>query len=49
VNVIADTVLFLDDPGEQRGDEAGDRVATDRRSVRESAGTGAAMKNDLVF
>jgi single-strand DNA-binding protein len=52
VSVAADTVLFLDSPGQERDGEPGDEVdgvETDRRSVSEPAGVGAGTKNDLVF
>jgi len=61
VSIVADTVLFLDSPGERRGGEPGDEFDTDRRSASEEhelvgVGVGpqeddlaATQEDDLVF
>ncbi len=57
VSVVADTVLFLDSPGDQRrGHEQGEGLDTDRRSAgehgedRELAGVGVGSEEaELVF
>lgn len=41
VSVIADMVLFLDGPGEQRGGRRGDGAASGRRPARELVSVGA--------
>jgi single-strand DNA-binding protein len=53
VSIIADTVLFLDSPGERNDGEPGDRGLggeIDQRSASELVGVGAGAEDDgLVF